>query len=287
MNYRKYFGIVFSILLLISLPGCTAKNKSDLQNMSLQGKVKQIVELQYLAVEKFGKTEKGDLFREEGWDLILNFNEQGNYSKITHVDPYGKEVGYTDYLYDGQNGLLVSVQNYDSEGGFSDRANYVYDEKKRIYEVVMLNNNDGVSGSMLVDYDDKENRVTESVYNHRGMLLKKEIQKLDKKGLPVETKIFGEDNNLINYRKEKFDKNGLRSELTVLSPDEQVVMKVFFKYDKKENLILQEGIDEAGEAFLPVRYEYEFDKQGNWTKRVEYVGDKPTFVLERQIEYYE
>ena len=64
-------------------------------------------------------------------------------------------------------------------------------------------------------------------------------------------------------------------------------MKVFFKYDDKENLILQEGVDENGQDFLPIRYKYEFDKRGNWIKRVEYVGDKPTFVLERQFEYYE
>ena len=31
----------------------------------------------------------------------------------------------------------------------------------------------------------------------------------------------------------------------------------------------------------------EFDKQGNWIKMVEYVGDKLKFVIERQFEYYE
>jgi hypothetical protein len=64
-------------------------------------------------------------------------------------------------------------------------------------------------------------------------------------------------------------------------------MRIFLKYDAKENLISQEGADETGQAFLPVHYEYEFDKQGNWTKRIEYVGDKPASVLERQFEYYE
>ena len=286
MNYKKQVGAIFSIILLIILSGCSAKKKTDLQNLSLQGKVKQVIELQYLAVERFGKPEKGNLYRAEGWDLIMEFNEQGYFTKMTHVDPYGKEVGYTDYLYNEQN-ELVSELNYDSEGGFIDRTNLIYDEKRRLYETVTINSNDGISGSMLVDYDDKENKVTESVYNHRGMLLQKEIRWLDKKGLPVETRIFGEDNNLINYRKEKFDKNGLRSELTVISPDEEVIMNITFKYDKKENLILQEGTDEEGKAFLPVRYTYEFDKQGNWIKRVEYMGDRPTFILERQFDYYE
>ena len=286
MNYGRYFGIIFSILLLISLSGCAAKKKTDLQNLALHGKVKQMIEMQYFAVEKFGKVEKGDSYRQDGWDVIMNFNERGCYSKITYVDSYGTDVGYTDYLYNDKNELF-SEQNYDAEGGFSDKRNYSYDEKKRVYEILLINSGDGLNGSVLVDYDDKENLVTESTYNARGKLLNKEIRKMDKKGLPIETKIYNGENNLVNYRKETFDKNGLRTELTVLSPDEEVLMKIFFEYDNKENLVSQEGIDENGKAFRPMRFEYEFDKQGNWTKRVEYIDNKPTFLLERQFEYYE
>jgi YD repeat-containing protein len=286
MNYRKYFGIVFSIFLLISLPGCTAKKKTDLQNLSLQGKVKQMIELQYYAEERFGKIEKGDAYRQDGWDMVMDFNERGYYSKIIYVDSYGKDVGYTDYLYNDKNELFAE-QNYNAEGGFSNKHDYSYDEKGRVTQVVILNSIDGLRGSKLINYDDKDNQVTESDYNARGKLLRKEVRKLDKSGLPVETRIYNAEDNLVNYRKEKFDEKGLRNELTVFSPDEKVLMKVFFKYDQKENLILQEGVDDLGQAFLPMRYEYEFDKQGNWIKRVEYVGSKPTFVLERQFEYYE
>ena len=286
MSYGKYVGGVLAILLLISLSGCAAKKKTDLQNMSLRGKIKQMIELQYSAVEKFGKVEKGDPYREEGWDVIMNFNEQGNYSKITYLDSYGKDVGYTDYLYNPKNELFAE-QNYDAEGGFSDKRVYSYDEKRRISQIVGFNSDDGLTGSTLVEYDDEKNLITEASYNPRGKLLRKEIRKIDKNGLPAETKIYNGEDNLVNYRKEKFDKNGLRNELTVLSPDEEILMKISFTYDQKENLISQEGIDETGAAFLPVHYEYQFDKEGNWTKRVEYVGGKPTSILERQFEYYE
>ena len=286
MNYKNYLEWVFITLLLVLLPGCTAKKKTDLQTLALQGKVKQMIELQYFAVEKFGKVEKGDPYRQDGWDVVMDFNERGCYSKITYIDSYGQNVGYTDYLYNEQN-ELYSEHNYDAEGGFSDKRNYSYDEKKRAYEILLINSSDGLNGSVLLDYDDKENTVTESTYNARGKLLNKEVRKMDKNGLPIETKIYNGEKNLVNYRKETFDKNGLRTELTVLSPDEDVLMKIFFKYDDKDNLISQEGIDENGKAFLPTRFEYEFDKQGNWTKRVEYINNKPTFVLERQFEYYE
>ena len=285
MNYRKYVGGVFSLLLFISLLGCTAKKKTDLQNMSLQGKVKQMIETQYIAVEKFGKVEKGDLYRRDGWDMTIDFNEQGNYSKITYFDSYGQIVGYTDYLYNKQN-QLTTEQNYDAEGGFSDKRVYSYDEKNRINQIVRLNSSGNLTGSTLIEYDDKKNIIERASYNARGKLLGKEVSKTDKNDFPIETKIYNSENRLVNYRTEAFDKKGLRRELTVFSPEEDVLMKISFNYDKKGNLILQEGTDETGAAFLPVRYEYEFDKQKNWIRRVEYVGDKPTFVTERHFQYY-
>ncbi len=286
MNYKKSFGSVFSILLLIALLGCTAKKKTDLQEMSVQGQVKQIIELQYLTVEKFGKVEKGDLYRQEGWDLIMNFDEQGYFSKVTHIDKQGNEVGYTDYLYNEQK-QLIEVLNYDANGGFSDKARRIYDKKGRIYEVLLINSGDGLIGSVQLDYSDTTHTVTETHYNSRGKLQRKEIRQLDKNEFPVETKIYDSENKLINHRKEAFDKNGERNTLTVFSPEGETLMNVSFKYDKKGNLILQEGTDEEGKPFLPQRYEYEFDQQGNWTKKVEYVGDKSTSWTERQFEYYE
>jgi len=274
------------LLPLILLLGCAAKKKTDLQNLSLNGKVKQMMEFQYIAVEKFGKVEKGDPYRSDGWDKVMDFNEQGNYTKITYSDSYGNEVGYTDYLYDSKQELFAE-QHYDSEGGFSSRSEYSYDEKKRVSQIIRINSGDGLSGSTLIDYDDKENIVAESSYNSRGKLLRKETRKIDKNGFPVETKIYNGENSLVNHRKETFNNKGLRTDFIALSPDGDILMKVVFKYDKKENLILQEGVDEKGEAFLPKRYEYDFDKQGNWTRRVEYTGEKATSVQERHFEYYE
>ena len=273
------------ILLLFLLSACVPKKKNDWQNLSLQGKVKQIVELQYRAVEQFGKAEKGDLYREAGWDMIMLFNEQGYYQNISYMDSHGNEVGTVNYIYNAQN-ELIEENNYDAEGNFSDKNIYSYDEKRRVNQVMGVNRDGGLTGSVLTEYDDKMKQQTVASYNARGKLLYKELRTVDKNGFPLETKIYDAENNLVNHRKERFNSAGLREKLTVFSSEGNVLMEISFKYDKQENLISQEGIDENGEAYLPVRYEYLFDKQGNWTKRFEYVGVKPTFILERQIEYY-
>ena len=277
-------GKLFFLILLLS--ACTSKKKTDLQSLSLQGKVKQIIELQYRAVERFGKVEKGALYREEEWDMVMQFNENGYFSSICFLNSSGEEVGHTDYLYNAQN-ELIEASNYDAEGGFSDKNIYSYDDKGRVNQVIEVNRDGGLNGSVLTEYDDKIGQLTISSYNAGGKLLKKELRTTDKNGFPIETIIYDAENQLLDHRKECFNDKGLIEKLTVFSSERDILMEVSFKYDKYDNMILQEGTDENGQKYLPTRYEYLFDKHGNWTKRIEYVGDEPTFVLERQIEYYE
>ena len=282
MKPRKIAILFFTLPLLLCGCGGEKKKTTDLEKLSIQGKVKQILELQYLAKEKFGKVEKGDLYREEGWDKVIVFNEKGYYEKVTDLDSYGEERGYSDYLYNPQ-GLLSEVRNHDEEGGFSDKKVYRYDEKNRIIEIINLGSSDRINSSLLMAYDDEKEQATSSFYDSRGKLVYKIVCQKENE-YPVETKEYNADNVLVNHRREKYNKSGQLEELTVYVP---VSMRVLFGYDRKGNLVSKTGTDEEdGEAFLPVHYKYEFDKQGNWTKKIEYIGDKPTILVERQFEYY-
>jgi len=280
MKSKKIAFLIVAFSLLLC--GCGSQKKTDLEKLSVRGKVKQIIELQYLAKEKFGKVEKGDSYREEGWDEAMEFNEEGYFTKKTSFDMYGREVGYSDYTYNEQ-GQLLEIRNYDAEGGFSDKNVYRYDEKKRVVEIINFGNSDRLNFSQVLEYNDKERQVTSSHYDARGKLLDKTIYLMENE-YPVETKEYNTDNVLCNHRKEKYNKSGQQEELTVYVPRP---MQILFEYDKKGNLVSRTGTDgEDGEAFSPVRYEYEFDEQGNWTKKIEYIGGKPSILVERQIDYY-
>lgn len=67
MKVTRY---IYFCLLAILLSGC-GNNKNDRENMGLSGNVKQIIELQFIAEMKFGKPEKGDLYREDGCDRSI------------------------------------------------------------------------------------------------------------------------------------------------------------------------------------------------------------------------
>ena len=280
MKVTRY---IYFCLLAILLSGC-GNNKNDRENMGLSGNVKQIIELQFIAQMKFGKPEKGDLYREDGWDLIYLFNDKGFFEKITQLNQISDEVGHSEYKYNDKKQLTAEV-SFDAEGGLSDKVVYTYDKNNRPTQAIAFNNTDNITGSTLYEY--KNDTIVASSYNARGNLKTKVVQKVNKDGFPVETKIYGEDNVMVNHRKERHDKEGRLETLIVLHPENgATVMNVRLKYDKQGNIIKKEGTDENGEDFLPTRYEYTFDNTGNWVSKIEYIGDKPTFITERQIEYY-
>ena len=62
-KYLKYMALA----PLCFLVGCGDGQESDLEKLCLKGKVKSMSEYKYRAEERYGKVEKGEPFREEGW----------------------------------------------------------------------------------------------------------------------------------------------------------------------------------------------------------------------------
>lgn len=281
----RKIGILICLPLIIALCGCSGNRTSDWEKLHLKGKIKQLYEQQFLAVDRFGKPEKGDLYRESGWDFIYEFDEKGNYSKQTFLNTLSDEVGHSTFTYN-KKGLLSEEIAYDAEGGYSDKTTYLYDEKDRVNQVIFFNNTDNIVNSLVMEYNDETNKVTTCKYTGRGKLITKQIQTLDKKGAPTETFIFNDKDEIVNHRKEIYSKDGLLKNITAYTPDGKIYMIVKFEHDNKGNVLSEQGLDENGEAFVPVRYEYSFDKEGNWIRKIRYEGDKAVTITDRSIEYY-
>ena len=58
------------------------------------------------------------------------------------------------------------------------------------------------------------------------------------------------------------------------------------KYDEKGNNIEVNWYNSDGSLASKWTYKYEFDKQGNWIKRIDFKDEIPEFILEREYEYY-
>ena len=61
---------------------------------------------------------------------------------------------------------------------------------------------------------------------------------------------------------------------------------VQYKYDEKGNKIEENRYESDGSLDNKWTYKYEFDKQGNWIKRIDFENKIAKFILEREYEYY-
>ena len=162
-----------------------------------------------------------------------------------------------------------------------------YDEKGRPINTLHQDGEGYLTSREVIEYNDENLIETQSVYNKDNILIRKKQQYLDRRGLPKETKIFNEKNEVVNHRKEIFGDNRLLEQFTVLSSGGDEVMLVKLSYDPAGNVVSQEALDIAAmEPYLPVTYQYEFDEKGNWIRRIQFLGDEPLYVVQREIEYF-
>ena len=58
-------------------------------------------------------------------------------------------------------------------------------------------------------------------------------------------------------------------------------------YNDNGNRIEEKNYDEDGELVNEYSYEYKFDDEENWIQKTIFKDDKPTFIIEREIKYYD
>ena len=77
------------------------------------------------------------------------------------------------------------------------------------------------------------------------------------------------------------------SEETWLDGDKRMTFRFVRSYDDKGNMIEESKYNESNIFRDKTTWKYEYDKNGNWTKRTQYTSDGVDFnVDERVIVYY-
>ena len=67
----------------------------------------------------------------------------------------------------------------------------------------------------------------------------------------------------------------------------ELIFKDKYKYDGNRNLIERKEYNEDGELKNKSSYKYEFDDKENWIQQIIFKDDKPAFIIEREIKYYD
>jgi hypothetical protein len=253
----------------------------------------------------------------------IDYNQNGSVedSSFYHVDNTGNQIDYFTYkgdgtleskltsLYNNQGIILESNEytkgkltlrntyKYDSkfnnteescywaDGTLKWREAFSYDKKGNLEEVTDYKLNGRFESRFTYKYDDKDNVIEENEYNSDTSTRHKRItSRYAANGAVVETNRFNEDGILVFTL--KLDREGVKLTNTTYNADGSFKGLTTKTYDERGNEILEDRFFANEMLNVKFSHTYEYDKEGNWTRKITHKDEIPMEVTDRKIEYY-
>ena len=244
------------------------KNKNiitDLLEMNLKGKVKSIISLSSDSTRfyfnKFGNITK-----------IITKKEGDNYVFKNHFDNNQK---ISQYFYTEEDGIIDSVLT----STFKYNNGYLIEEIEKSFLYTQGNDFWGEQKVTKYEYDNDGNEITSSIYNSDGVLRQERISEWNDVEQKIKSELYS-----ISYMSTSEDDLNLIYTWTYTYNDNGYEKSIDFEGWK-------------GERSTTNSIDYEFDLNGNWTKRTqqkiiygvpgESDADTSISYEERRINYIE
>ncbi len=188
-------------------------------------------------------------------------------------------------------GHIVKYNSYNKKWNinYNKVYSYVYDDKGKIIECKVYKDDCLESEKFCTYYLNGVLREEKEEAN-RDFEISKSIKKYDRDGNRTYYE-YERKNRNSEYEKEKVDyHNGGKKQQKVVEKydsNKKLIERCIFKYDENECKISVEEYNLITDVTLTYIYKYEFDKKGNWTKRLKYLENIPCEITERTFEYFE
>lgn len=296
---------------------------TDIKKMKINGSVKSINQSIYMASERFGEIEIGELIT--GWsaESKYEFNSAGYKVKEFHYFQNGKSSGETEWFYDDNNRLIKRKENGRFGGGgmteiydeikvmlSGSNHSFIYNDDENLDEIISYDSSKDISQKIICNYNKDKLLTTVDKYNAEGERVVKYLYNYHPNG-QLKQKIYYDSDGKISY-KVNFDTRGFS--ISLLSYNESGFSKGenLFKNDENGNTLEENWIDgethkyqydKNGNETSFIRYDslgnrifgryskYEYDEVGNWVKKVDFDSwggkvEEIDDVMLRTIEYY-
>lgn len=272
------------VLLAILLSGfLTAQiQKTDVVHTDNYGKVKSVRETIYSRSNKPGYSGSDSITS----DKFITFYPDGKKQKIS-IYKLGTLFSYTVYNYNEQN-VKISCKEYNAD-------NSLY------LTITFTSNEDGLITKADYDrlsqksYDDERYSIDVEYDKYYQNLFTNIIFKNDYKGNILEEKYITQNGALSFKILNNYDYKYNRVGIKYYNNSGNVSWRKKLKYDSKGNVI-ESKLFESNRLALVSKFEYEFDNNNNWIKRIEtrilydnFFADNlnnNTLTTIRKIEYY-
>ena len=194
----------------------------------------------------------------------------------------GKVMSYSEFSYEAIDRFgKIEKGKRKRNSSYENDEQRKYDEKGNLIEKIIYKLDSSLYEKLTCTYDEKGKVIEVNMYKSDGSLSYKSTYKYDEKGNQIEV------NSSLGYKGTyKYDEKGNRIEDNFYESDGSLSSKSTYKYDEKGNRIEDNSENLYRDLDRKWTYKYEFDKQGNWIKRIDFRDYIPKFILEREYEYY-
>ena len=292
---RKRFNFTIIVVLLLFAFILNAfkipLEDNDWNDYGLKGKVKSFKMTTYKAEIHFGNIVKGERVEDllDDRDKEYFFDVNGNVRRVNDFNQDGTIRYRLEYKYD-ENGRNYETNSYRGDGILDDKCINRFNNKGK----VDLRNNYNTEGKLYrseyLRYNDKE-LISERklIYNDGSSTIISYKYNADSKLILenwIYDSIFKEEHKELNidnsFSLYEYDNNGNKIEEVWSSGT-----KFTYKYNNQNTLIEIYKFADDGSLIERQKFTYEYDKIGNWIKRITYLNDKPIYIKERLFEYYD
>lgn len=236
-------------------------------------------------------------------DATITIKETFKYNGIGLVEScirYRNDNLFEKYLYsyDTKNNITKEM-NIDSNGDIEKETTYErrYLQGKEIfckkndpdYGIDIRETKYDSIGRLItekVNYDNNFIRVIKYSYTDFNKI-KSKIECNEDGDLVVSTNYKYDDLHRLIEIKYIFSDGKCTTTSIVYDGDTQIESSTMYDGNKENKVIRQGNIIEYKKNNDTFKYEYIFDKKGNWTKITEFKNTIPTFIRERGILYYD
>lgn len=270
---KKLFLVTF--LTSVTLFG---QNKTDLQKAKMNGQIKSIHTIEYKATKD---AQKGEKFNE----MTTAFNTKGNFTEMKVINELVQMTFKTSY---DNNDNFIAMESINTEGKVTSKNESKYNEKGLKVEDITKMPDGTVFQRMLFTYNDKGYEVERKMCGiSDNSCSEKIISEYDQKGnvvLEKTVRVLG--GRMIDKSTYKYDEKGNKTEWLSYNERDELMEKTVYKYDTNNNEIEVSLYDAFDVLEEKKTYKYTYDKQNNWTQKIEYINGTPNSISEQTIVYY-
>ena len=218
---------------------------------------------------------------------LVSYGQLEKKNNLTEENLKGKVKSIKENTYEAVDKFGQIKKGNVFYDGFSSPFTIIYNEKGNKIKICRYDKYGKIDNKNTYKYDEKGNNIEHNTYDY-GRLALKDIYKYDEKGNKIEENTYDSDGRLFFKYIYKYDEKGNNIEKNKYDYNGRLDSKTTYKYDEKGNTIEQNTYyyDDRPAENYSYKYEYEYDKNNNWTQKIQYRNTIPNSIKERIIEYY-